>query len=240
VDVRDARARLIVAALPAPGETAKLSREESAHARARRLSPGDAVVLIDGSGRTAPSELVELGRDGALVRVGAIVEPAPPARPPVSLLVSGIRPERLAWLVEKATELGAATVTLVESARSQSYRSAAARIPKLERVAREAAKQCERADWPSIGGPLALDRALAADDAPNRLFLDFGGEAFPSRLPREPAAILVGPEGGWSDAERAASSALGWRAVALPAGKLRAETAAVVALALVSAAYVSR
>ena len=62
VDVRDARARLIVAALPAPGETLRLAPEEAGHARARRLAAGDSVVLLDGSGREGVARIVRLSR----------------------------------------------------------------------------------------------------------------------------------------------------------------------------------
>ena len=69
-----------------------------------------------------------------------------------------------------------------------------------------------------------------------RFLLDPRGEPFPSRLPARPTALLVGPEGGWTDAERDAALAAGWAAASLSAGKLRTETAAVAGLALARAA----
>jgi len=234
VDVRDARARLIVAALPAPGETLRLAPEEAGHARARRLSAGDSVVLLDGSGREGAARIVRLSRAEALVQVSEI-SPAPERGPRLSLLVSAVRAERLSWLVEKATELGAGRVTLVESGRAQSFRASARLLPRLDRIAREAAKQCERGEWPRISGPLPFARALE-EDAGHRLFLDFDGDRFPGDLVAAPAALLVGPEGGWTDAERNEASERGWRTVTLPAGKLRAETAAIAGLILLRAA----
>lgn len=233
--MRDARARLIVGELPRPGETVSVPAGEASHARARRLAPGDGVLLIDGSGRSAAADVVRVTRGATLVRVSEIYD-APASAPAISLFVAGLRAERLAWLVEKATELGAARVLLLESARTQSFRAAAGALPRLERVARASAKQCGRPDWPAVLGPTKLERALADETSATRLFLDFDGEPFPRRAPNVPTALAVGPEGGWTDAERAAASARGWMRVTLPAGTLRAETAAIAALVLLRAA----
>jgi 16S rRNA (uracil1498-N3)-methyltransferase len=235
LDVRDARARLIVAALPEPGETVRLTPEEAAHARARRLAAGDPVLLLDGTGRAAAGHVVRHTRTETLVEVSQMIDAAPRA-PSAALLVAGLRAERLSWLVEKATELGAARVTIVESERTQSFRAAAGLLPRLERIAREAAKQCERADWPRIDGPVAFARALDAESAPERFLLDLDGDLFPERVGGAGAAIAIGPEGGWTESERDAASSRGWRIVRLPAGKLRAETAAIAAMVLLRAA----
>ena len=229
------RARLVVVPLPGAGETARLSREEATHARARRLRSGDPVVLVDGSGREARAVLRRLDRGGAEVSVDSILE-APSVGPPLALSVSGLRVERLAWLAEKATELSADRLTIVSSERTQSFRASRGIQDRLERVAREAAKQCEAARWPQIAGPVPFDRALAEDPSSHRVFLDARGESFPSRLAGRGVVLLVGPEGGWTDAERDAARARGWRLAALPAGKLRAETAAVAAMVLARAA----
>lgn len=229
------RARLLVSPLPGAGETARLSAEEAAHARARRLRPGDPIVLVDGSGREAQARLTNLSRGGGEVEIERIL-PARDAVTPVALFVAGLRAERLAWLVEKATELSAESVTLVASARTQSFRGSAAVRERLERVAREAAKQCESARWPRIEGPVALERALSERPTSHRLFLDPEGEAFPSELPARAVSLLIGPEGGWTAPEREAARSQGWSLVALPAGKLRAETAGVAALVLARAA----
>jgi 16S rRNA (uracil1498-N3)-methyltransferase len=235
MDVRNARARLIVAALPEPEETVRLAKEEAAHARARRLAAGDPVLLLDGTGRVAAGRVVRLTRTEVLVRTSEIREASPVVRP-AALLVAGLRADRLAWLVEKATELGAARVTVVESERTQSFRANARLLPRLDRVAREAAKQCERDDWPRVEGPVAFQRAIEAEAAPQRFFLDRDGDPFPERVSDSEIALAVGPEGGWTDSEKGEASSRGWRIVRLPAGKLRAETAAIAGLLLLSAA----
>ncbi len=228
------RARLVASPLPAAGETARLSLEEAAHARARRLQQGDRVILFDGSGREAEALLCRLDRGGAEVTVERILPAGDPAAP-IALFVAGLRAERLAWLVEKAAELSAESVTLVATERTQSFRGSAAIVERLERVAREAAKQCESPRWPRIAGPIPLDRALSERPASHRLLFDREGEAFPSRASGRELTLLVGPEGGWTEPEREAARKAGWSVVALPAGTLRAETAAVAALVLARA-----
>jgi 16S rRNA (uracil1498-N3)-methyltransferase len=237
--LRDPRARLIVPALAAAGESVRLSPEEVAHAHARRLRVGDSVLLSDGSGRTALSEIVRLSRSEAIVRVREIV-PGLSGGVPVSLYLAGLRPERLAWAVEKATELGAARIVIVASDRTQSFRASAGLLPRLERVARESSKQCERSDWPTVAGPVDLESVLGAESSERRFFLDSEGDRFPRRMAAAPSALLVGPEGGWTDDERERAVKRGWKVVALPAGLLRAETAAIAALVLLRSALAER
>lgn len=235
MDVRLSQANLIVSRLARAGESLRLSPEELAHARARRLRRGDPVALWDGSGACALGVLTRLDRSIGQVTVEA-VEPAIETGPALSLYVAGVRAGRLSWIAEKATEFGASQLTLVRSQRTQAFRAAAGLVARLERVVREAAKQCESPRWPRIVGPISLGQVLRKPDGSHRLVLDSEGGPFPSRLSIGPAALLVGPEGGWSESERQAAQKSGWSLVTLPAGKLRTETAAVAALALTLAA----
>lgn len=233
-------ARLIVPRLPAAGERIRLDAEETRHARARRLSPGDAVVLVDGSGAEAVGKLERFDRGGAQVLVDAVRKTGAESAPRLRLLVASVRAERLAWIAEKATELGVESVVLVESERTQRFRASEAARARLERVAREAAKQAESARWPSIEGPTPLPAALANESARHRLLLDPDGEPFPGSLEPGSASLLVGPEGGWTEEERRAATAAGWTPVSLPSGKVRTETAAVAGLVLARAALTRR
>lgn len=233
--MRPPRARLLVGALSGGGETAALSPEEAAHARARRVRPGDRVTLVDGSGREARAVILTLARDGGEAAIEAVLE-TDDTRLPIALSVAGLRPQRLAWIAEKATELGASRLTIVATARTQSFRASGKTAERLERIVREAAKQCESARWPEICGPISFDAALSDDRSRARFLLDSSGESFPGELAPESVALLVGPEGGWNTRERQAARASGWKLIALPAGKLRAETAAIAALVLARAA----
>lgn len=223
-------ARLVVSELPEPGATLRVRGEQARHLRARRVRKGEAVVLVDGSGREARASVSRTGSVFEL-SVEAVRPAAGAATHPIHLLVAAVRPERLAWIAEKATELGAERLTLVLSARTQPFRAREAVVSRLERIVRAAAKQAERADWPRIDGPIDLVAALG-ETTGTRLILDPAGEPFPSRLAPGTARLLIGPEGGWTEEELSAGLASGWLAVSLAAGKLRAETAAVAALAL--------
>jgi len=224
--------RLLIAALPGAGESCRIEGEEAAHARARRVAQGDAVILVDGSGREAHGRIARTTREGLDVDVESVRAAAPEAHGPIHLLVAAIRSERLAWIAEKATELGASRVTLVTSERTQRFRANEGLVPRLERIIREAAKQAERARWPEVSGPSALADALGAETGPTRLILDPTGEPFPAILPSGATALLIGPEGGWTQKELETALAAGWITASLAAGKLRAETAAVAALTL--------
>ncbi|HWZ84859.1 MAG TPA: RsmE family RNA methyltransferase [Thermoanaerobaculia bacterium] len=234
------RARLVVETLPAIGSRCRIEGEEAAHARARRLAVGDPVVLVDGTGREAHGSVVSLTRVAVEVAVESVHAAAAEAHGPIHLLVAAVRSERLSWIAEKATELGAARLTLVASQRTQRFRASEGLAPRLERVVREAAKQAERASWPAIAGPVAFAEALRGETAGTRLILDPSGEPFPAALPAGATALLVGPEGGWTDAELQAALSAGWLTASLAAGKLRAETAAVAALTLTRAALARR
>jgi 16S rRNA (uracil1498-N3)-methyltransferase len=161
-----------------------------------------------------------------------------------TLLASLIRFERFEWLLEKATELGVARVVPVQAERSEKGLEQAAekRLSRWNRIVREASEQSRRDRLPEIGGPMPLAGALdlGADhpyvleeaEAPSMLAV------LPAhRAPGASVALLVGPEGGWTDRERQEIAGAGWRAVSLGPEILRAETAAISALAIVNAAW---
>lgn len=225
-------ARFVAEALPGAGESWRLPAGDAAHARARRLPEGAPAVLVDGSGREALGRIVRAGRGGFEVLVDAVRVAAEDGLPPIHLLVAAVRAERLAWVAEKATELGAARLTLVLTERTQSFRGRDALVPRLSRVVQEAVKQSESARWPQVDGPQDFHAALEAETAPHRILLDAEAELFPPVLEALPSALLIGPEGGWAEKELRHALSSGWIAASLCAGKLRAETAAVAALTL--------
>ncbi len=152
-------------------------------------------------------------------------------------------------MLEKATELGVARVVPVEAERSERglERAAAKRIPRWNRIVREASEQSRRARLPEIDTPVALTDVLKMDalkiDGAYRYALEEAKAppilpALPvDRRPGDSVAILVGPEGGWTDRERAQIAGSAWRPVSLGPEILRAETAAIAALAIVNAAW---
>jgi 16S rRNA (uracil1498-N3)-methyltransferase len=160
------------------------------------------------------------------------------------LFVSLIKFERFEWMLEKATELGVDRVTPLETDRSEKGLDQAARkrLPRWNRIAREASEQSRRARLPVIDSPIKLAEALhctaehryALDEAEARPILS----AIPAERQREAQVlVLAGPEGGWTDRERATIAAANWTSVSLGDTILRAETAVIAALAILNAAW---
>jgi len=157
------------AGAPAPGEPVALAPEDAGHAvRSLRLREGDEFTSSDGAGGLARCRVV---RATHLLVEGEVLErtvEAPP-RPSLSVLVAPPKGDRLTWAVQKLTELGADRIVLVETARSvRRWEGArAARVgPRLEAVAREAAKQARRRFIPVVAGPLPWVEAVVPGSEP--------------------------------------------------------------------------
>jgi 16S rRNA (uracil1498-N3)-methyltransferase len=227
------------AAAPSSGATVELDDEESRYlVRVRRLRVGQALELFDGHGGAWAATLINAGRR-ARVEVGpalTLVEP------PTRILLLGL-PDQAAILeaLTGASELGATQVVFVACERSQG------RVPspaRLDRVLRAAQRQCGRPRPPALLGappdePLDLQRALQhRAELPGM----FAWEALrgPHEPPHEPLQpedlaaglrLLVGPEGGLSQAEAELIRAAGFRALSLGPWILRTATAVVALLA---------
>jgi 16S rRNA (uracil1498-N3)-methyltransferase len=208
--------------------------------RVKRLGVGDEVRIVDGEGRARRAVVARVDRAHAVLALGS-AEPSRESPLALELLVAPPKPDRAAWLVEKATELGARAVRFVLSERAARGERAfgPAQILRLHRVAIAAVEQCGRARVPEVSGPHplgeALDRLAAPASGPaDLLVLDPGGDPA-ERWAAEvapAAAVLVGPEGGWTAAELEALDRRGGRRIGLGERVLRVETAAVAACAL--------
>jgi len=201
--------------------------------RARRVAVGEPLRVVDGRGRARWGEVARVGRSSAVVTLG---EPAPDAEPVVrvDLLVTTLKPERAAWLVEKATEVGVYAVRFLHSERApRSFGDGT--VERLRRVAAAAVEQCGRSRLPAVTGTHAWEEieALTAG-LPDRLVLDtIAAEPGAGTLLDETSglALLVGPEGGWAEREREGLRGRGWRPLGLGPRVLRTETAGMVAVA---------
>jgi 16S rRNA (uracil1498-N3)-methyltransferase len=235
------RRRLFVAAERLGGERLVLSGDEHRHvARVLRARPGEALTLFDGAGGEVEATIVTVGAREVELTLGER-RAAPGAAPAVAvtLLVAVPRGERMDWLVQKTTELGVARIVPVSTERSVARPEAGGgRKPRWEKIAREAARQCGRADVPRVEEPTPLAEALADPALPARRFALWEGErgrSLGQALATDaasPTAILVGPEGGFAADEVAEATRTGFAAVGLGPRILRVETAAVVAVAL--------
>jgi len=185
---------------------------------------------------------VEMARKD-LVRFHVIEQLAAAAElPPLTLYLALIKFERFEWAVEKATELGVTRIVPVEASRSEHglFAGAHKRLDRWKRIARESSEQSRRLRVPEIGNPSHLPDALK-DNSTHRCWLDEQPGALPllqafAFHPGDAAAMFIGPEGGWIDAERRQFNDAGWTAASLGPSILRAETAVCAALAVVSQA----
>lgn len=196
--------------------------------RARRLGVGDRLRVVDGRGGARWAEVVRIDRSAAALTLG---EPAPANEPALrlDLFVPTFRPERASWMVEKVTELGVWAIRFLHTERAPRQLGEGT-LDRLRRVAAAALEQCHGARLPEISGPHEW-RELAGlvEGAGERWVLDPEAEAGSGsdRAAPSAAALLVGPEGGWSPREQAELRAAGWRPVGLGPRILRIETAAV-------------
>jgi 16S rRNA (uracil1498-N3)-methyltransferase len=194
-----------------------------------RLGPGDKIKLFDNRTGEWLAEIVEAGKKRtALVVLERLRERE--GVPDLWLLFAPVKRGRIDWLVEKATELGVARLLPVVTRRTVVERL---NLERLRAHAIEAAEQCERTALPDLDEPMKLEALLKAWPAERALYFadERGGGRFEPRP--GPAAILIGPEGGFTDDERALVHALPQaRPVSLGPRILRADTAALAALAL--------
>jgi len=224
------------------GEVVALSASESRHALGvLRLRSGAAVEVFDGSGALAAGTLEIPGRRRAAVRVASRQGPQPQPLPIITLGFAVPKGRRLDVLLEKATELGAAVLSPVAFERSVAAPKWTAHArARWRAVCIAAAKQSRSAVLPEIVGPQRLARFLAGGGEGVRIVGDpDGASTVPEALKAHPGAavtILIGPEGGLSQAERAAAVAAGFAPVALGRNVLRVETAAIAFLAAAVAA----
>jgi 16S rRNA (uracil1498-N3)-methyltransferase len=199
-----------------------------------RLGPGAPVEVFDGEGGRYPGRL-EDGLD--TVALGPREE-ARAGAPEIALLFALAKGEKLDLVVQKATELGAARIVPFAAARSVVRLAAAKaeeRAGRWRKIAEEAARQCGRADVPAVSAPVALDAALAGLPAGTASFVFHPGGVPLSHADAAGApglAAVVGPEGGLTEEELAACRRARATAVSLGPRVLRAETAAIVAVAL--------
>ncbi|URD59750.1 16S rRNA (uracil(1498)-N(3))-methyltransferase [Sphingomonas sp. KRR8] len=192
-----------------------------------RLGPGGEVLLFDGASGEWLARIVEAGKKRMLLTVERQSRPLEQV-PDLTLAFAPVKRAQTDWLVEKATELGVRHLQPVMTRRTVAER---VKLDRLENIAIEAAEQCGRTLLPTLAEPIALAAFLTVLD--RRLYFadETGGAPTAEAMTPGPAAILIGPEGGFTPEERALVRAHP-RAVAISLGPriLRAETAAVAAL----------
>lgn len=195
-----------------------------------RLKEGAELLVFDGKS----GEWLARISNAAKKRMTLVIEAKtrePESIPDVWLAFAPVKRTQTDWLVEKATELGASRLVPVMTQRTVAER---VKLERLQAIAIEAAEQCGRTRLPDIADPLPLKHLLEHRDVSRTLYFadEGGGEWAPDAFTAGACMILTGPEGGFTEEERAAiRAAPNSVAVSLGPRILRAETAALAALA---------
>jgi 16S rRNA (uracil1498-N3)-methyltransferase len=233
----DAKIRLFVDQPLSPGQAVRLSPDQTHYLTGvMRLAVGGSVLLFNGRDGECRAVLAEAAKRGAVLVCEAVVRPL--AMPPdLWLIFAPIKKARTDFIVEKAVELGVRRILPVQTRHTNSERI---RQDRLQAHAVEAAEQCGATYVPEVADLQPLDRMLAAWLEGRRLFwCDEAAAGQPAQITGDPApaAILIGPEGGFAEAEaKRLRGMAGVTALSLGPRILRADTAAVAAITLWQAA----
>ena len=232
--------------------TATISGAQAEHlARVLRATAGMEADVVAG-GHVFHAEVAAVSADE--IRFNLIAEVQADPALPVTLVVSIYKFDRMEWAIEKATELGVSAIAPVIARRTEKHLALAAgkRVERWRRLAIEAAQQSRRSDVPAIYDPVSLSErvkassagasesaraayiVLAEQERTTTLRLAVEDAVAQAGIEMPKLEIAIGPEGGWAAEEEALFDANGWRAVSLGPRILRAETAALAALAVVA------
>ena len=228
--------------------TATLVGAQAEHmARVLRAQPGMEADVVAG-GHVFHAQVAAVTTAPAFeVRFNLLSELEADPAMPVTLVLAIYKFDHMEWAIEKATELGVAAIAPVLARRTEKHLAEAAekRAERWRRIAHESAQQARRSDVPLIHDPIALAARIRAESSATRIVLaeqertttlrNALEETIAAAATETPTLeIAIGPEGGWAPEEEALFDANGWRAASLGPRILRAETAAIAALAVVA------
>jgi 16S rRNA (uracil1498-N3)-methyltransferase len=225
--------------------TATIEGAQAEHlARVLRAQPGMEADVVAG-GRVFHARVAAVTQTE--VRFNLTSELVADPALPVTLVLAIYKFDRMEWAIEKATELGVAAIAPVVSQRTEKHLAQAAekRAERWRRIAHEAAQQARRSDVPLIHDPVSLSLRVRAASAAARIVLAEQERTVTLRHAIDDAMaaakdetptleIAIGPEGGWASHEEALFDANGWRTASLGPRIVRAETAAIAALAVIA------
>ena len=230
------------------GTSASLTGEQATHlSRVLRAQPGMECDIVAGD-RVWRGVIAAVSEEAVRFTLLAEVEAEPAL--PVTLLLAIFKFDRMEWILEKATELGAQRLVPMIARRSEKHlvQAAPARVERWRRIVREAAKQSRRSDVPTVEDVVPVKTAVhdkAAEPGMNLLLAEQERTttlyaAVQPRLQLAPLAtpavhVAIGPEGGWTVEEDALFVSEGWTRVSLGPRILRAETAGISAMAVLAA-----
>ena len=227
--------------------SASITGEQAAHLiRVLRGQTGTECDMVAGDRLW---RAVIAGIQGDTVRFALLFEVEAEPALPVTLLLAVFKFDRMEWMIEKATELGAERFIPVSARRSEKHlvQAAAGRVERWRRIAREAAKQSRRSDVPAVDdllplkdavrlrGPEPCLRLLLAEQERSTTLLAALQSALILGGKKPKVQLAIGPEGGWTTEEESLFAGEGWQSVTLGQRILRAETAGIAATAVLAA-----
>ena len=217
------------------GNRAWLTGSNAEHlARVLRAKPGQQFdIAAAGSLRTGT--VISISPDQVEFELGEPV--SSPPLPQISVFLSIFKFDRMEWAIEKLIELGTAAIFPVIARRTEAHLAKAAekRVERWRKIAHEAAQQARRLKPPEIADPAPLKNAIRTVEA-SRIVLSEAEESVSLKLAlreaKPPISLAFGPEGGWTSEELRLFQDSGWKAASLGNTILRAETAAIAAVAI--------
>ncbi|UTW10551.1 16S rRNA (uracil(1498)-N(3))-methyltransferase [Marinobacterium rhizophilum] len=220
-----------------PGDSLMLGDNNVQHlARTLRMRAGDQVLLFNGDGQEFHATALEVDKRSMQVRIDSGEAPKRDSALQIHIGQSLSRGERMDYAVQKATELGMARMTPLFSERCEVKLNSERQDKRLrhwQQVAISACEQSLRCTVPQLDAPEPLDHWVRSVEADLKLVLHHHSATPLGDLPRPGSiALLIGPEGGLTEAEVQLAMASGFRPVALGPRVLRTETAPVVAQAI--------
>lgn len=226
--------RFYVPEIQMEGDLVRIQGSEAKHIRTvLRLKPGDRLSLFDGSSRAYEGTIVKVDRSDLLVRIETAVRPKDERSLTITFAQSLLKGDKMDWVIQKATELGASEVIPFRSSRTVPFLDPAKakdRQSRWERIVVEACKQCGRTKLPKVSPVLDYPQMLRTPSKTAlRLFLwEKEGRRLKEVMTqvggRRNVFFVVGPEGGWTDQEAKEATTAGFIPITLGRRTLRAET----------------
>ena len=220
------------------GNRAALTGSHAAHlARVLRARIGQEFDIAAGK-NVRRGRIISIDNDRVEFELGEHISAV--ITPEITLALSVFKFDRMEWAIEKCTELGVAQIIPVIAARTEAHLAAAAskRMERWQRIVRQATQQSRRSSLPQVFEPMRLKNAVSLP-ASKRIVLAESEQQMMLKdvLQSDDASddliLAIGPEGGWTDAEVSLFRDGGWTSASLGVSILRAETAAIAAVAIV-------
>lgn len=222
----------------------QLPADEAHHAvHVLRIRAGDKVTVFDGQGRVFHATVVEASKRGVHLALEDVRLTPNESPLDLTLGVALLKADKLEWVIQKAVELGVTRIVplITRHVEAGLIRGASEKLERWSRIGREATKQCGRGCLTPILSPQPVAEVLSSEGV-KFFFTERQGQGWGTVVggfPHHPTRVvaLVGPEGGWSDAERQLAEAHGAYSITLGPRILRAETAALMAVGLLQATF---